>query len=158
MKSDTTDPVIGDGAMPPAPVVSATATVDELRDIVREFTGIISAPLRVIPGAVKSLDARTAILRRLFMTVIAVLILDIAFTAVGGYFVVDLKNTDGRLDRSVHSQCYLDTLLLHTYRPGDAPQRLNYPKGPVGYDLDYAGLQQAADDNQCRIKHVVPGT
>jgi hypothetical protein len=162
------DPKIDPSAvppMPPPPNVPVTASVAELRQLLIEFSTSMYRSVAAIPGALRSLDSRTGLLRRLLVAFLVTLVLDIGLTIVVGFFVHNQGQTQdqlhaavGKLDRVIKGNCYVLGLVLPNYHPGSAPQRANYPGGAAAYDNLYVGMQGWSDELGCGIKHTVPGT
>lgn len=66
-----------------------------------------------------------------------------------------LQAQQSRLSTSIHETCNLYGTFLNFY--SDAA-KTRFVGGPAQYDQLYLTLQTSADNLQCGIKHVVPGT
>lgn len=60
-----------------------------------------------------------------------------------------------RLATSIHETCNLYGTFINFYSPAAAAR---FASGPAQYNQLYIVLQHSADNLQCGIKHVVPGT
>jgi hypothetical protein len=69
--------------------------------------------------------------------------------------IAQLQQQQGRLATSIHETCNLYGTFINFY--SDAAKG-RFAGGPVQYDQLYVTLQTSADNLQCGIKHVVPGT
>lgn len=159
--------------MPPPPDIAPDAGVAELRQLLIEFSQSMYRSMSAIPAALRSLDSRTGLLRRILYAFLAVIVIDVIFTlglgvglkttwATQGQLTAtqqQLKDAIVQLNRVNHSNCFLYGLVIPNYHGGNSPQRLSYPGGPVAYDQLFIGMQQTSDhDLNCGIKHSVPGT
>lgn len=170
-----TDPQVSPDAIPPVPPlpeVSPTAGVDELRQLLVEFSTSMYKTVAALPRAVRSLDSRTSLLRRLLIAFVITLVLDIGLTFVVAYVThnqgrtqaqikataAQLQTVVGQLDHVVHGNCFVLGIALPNYHQGDSPQRQSYPGGPAAYDRLYIGMQGWSDELGCGIAHIVPGT
>lgn len=69
--------------------------------------------------------------------------------------IVQLQQQQSRLGVSIHETCNLYGTFISFY---SSAARDRFVGGPAQYDLLYVTLQKSADNLQCGIKHVVPGT
>jgi hypothetical protein len=146
--------------MPPPPEVSPTAGVAELRQLLIEFSQSMYKSVAALPGAVRSLDNRTGLLRRLLVAFLVMILLDIGITVILGIILhqrghtqAELNTAVDRLNRVVHNDCLLYGLIIPNYHPGNSPQRTSYPGGPAAYDGLYIGMENASDYIDCGIPH-----
>lgn len=162
------DPVVSPDAIPPIPsppAISPTAGVAELRQLLIEFSRSMYKAMAALPGAIRALDSRTGLLRRLLIVLLITLVLDIGMSVVIGVVLYNQGKTQAQLQavvsqlgHVVHGNCYELGLIIPNYHKGDSVQRLSYPGGPASYDQLYIGMQNWGDEIGCGIKHSVPGT
>jgi hypothetical protein len=69
--------------------------------------------------------------------------------------ITQLQQQQTRLAVSIHETCNLYGTFIGFYSPA-AKDR--FAGGPAQYDQLYLVLQKSADNLQCGVKHVVPGT
>jgi Tfp pilus assembly protein PilN len=69
--------------------------------------------------------------------------------------ITQLQQQQARMDKDFHEICATDAHLLAFY--SDKAKQV-YFSGTAAYDQLYTDLQTSADNLQCGIKHVVPGT
>jgi hypothetical protein len=69
--------------------------------------------------------------------------------------ISQLQAQQARLATSIHETCNLYGTFINFYSPA---ARDRFAGGPVQYDQLYLVLQKSADNLNCGVKHVVPGT
>lgn len=69
--------------------------------------------------------------------------------------IAQIQQQQARLGTSIHETCNLYGLFESFY--SDAA-KARFAGGPVKYDQGYVQLQRSADNLQCGLPHIVPGT
>jgi hypothetical protein len=69
--------------------------------------------------------------------------------------IAQLQQQQTRLGTSIHETCNLYGTFIGFYSPA---ARERFAGGPAQYDQLYVTLQKSADNLQCGVKHVIPGT